>query len=593
MKKIYCGELDNSYIDKEIQLFGWINKIRDHGGVIFIDLRDIKGIAQIVVNPDNKDLFSLAESLRNEDILEIVGIPRSRPKGSENLKIKSGKVEVVSNKIDLLSKSKTPPYLLTEEANEDVRLRYRFYDLRTDKMQKNIIMRSKIIKVIRDFFDNEDFLDIETPILTKATPEGARDYLVPSRLNKGKFYALPQSPQIFKQTLMMSGFNKYYQIARCFRDEDLRADRQPEFTQLDIELSFSNSEKIKRCIERMFSNIFKEVLKIELDTPFKEITYQESKDKYGTDAPDLRIPLEISNISEIVKNCSFKVFSENTTKGKSKVSALCVPSSLSITRKDIDSYTDMAVDRGSQGLAYIKCNNVKDIKEGLQSPIVKFLDDKTINNILSEVSAKDGDIIFFSAGDNNLVDSILGSLRELIAKQKNHYTNEWSFVWIKDFPMFEYDDDNKKWKSVHHPFTQPVYSAVDDITNSPGSLLSDSYDLVLNGVEIGGGSKRINDPEVQKKIFNVLGLSSEEANDKFGFFLEAMQYGCPPHGGIAFGIDRIVMMLAGALSIRDVIAFPKTQSGSCLFTDSPSFVDNQNMKELGLKSDKKKDEQKT
>ena len=583
MRTYYCNEINESLVNKDVQVCGWVNKIRDHGGVIFIDLRDIKGLVQIVVNPDDKVLFKLAESLRSEFIISVTGNPRLRPSGSENINIDSGKVEIVSSNIDLLSKAETPPFQFNDEVNEDNRLKYRVHDLKSNKMQNNLITRNKVVKIIRDHLYKSDFLEIETPILTKATPEGARDYLVPSRVNQGQFYALPQSPQLFKQMLMMSGYEKYYQIAKCFRDEDLRADRQPEFTQLDIEMSFSDQDNIIKLIEELFLKIFKDIIGINVELPIKRIKYSEAMDRFGSDRPDMRIPFEIKNISSVVKDCEFKVFSKPASEEGNKVSALCIPSDAKLSRKDIDSYTDIAISKGSQGLAYIKCNDVNDIDNGLQSPIVKFLDSQTIKNILNEVQASNGDIIFFSAGSDNLVNSILGSLRCKIADDKNLIKDEWKFVWVTDFPMFEHDLETKKWKCLHHPFTMPVFGNISDIEAKPKTLLSKSYDLVLNGTELGGGSIRINSTEVQNSVFKVLGLNKEEIDNQFGFFVESMKYGCPPHGGIAFGLDRIMMLLTKSKSIREVIAFPKTQTASCSLTGAPANISKEQISDLGLK----------
>ncbi len=583
MRSNYCGDISERDVGNPVSLCGWVHTRRDHGGVIFIDLRDIKGLVQIVVNPDDKVLFKLAESLRSEFIISVTGNPRLRPSGSENINIDSGKVEIVSSSIDLLSKAETPPFQFNDEVNEDNRLKYRVHDLKSNKMQNNLIIRNKVVKIIRDHLYKSDFLEIETPILTKATPEGARDYLVPSRVNQGQFYALPQSPQLFKQMLMMSGYEKYYQIAKCFRDEDLRADRQPEFTQLDIEMSFSDQDNIIKLIEELFLKIFKDIIGINVELPIKRIKYSEAMDRFGSDRPDMRIPFEIKNISSVVKDCEFKVFSKPASEEGNKVSALCIPSDAKLSRKDIDSYTDIAISKGSQGLAYIKCNDVNDIDNGLQSPIVKFLDSQTIKNILNEVNASNGDIIFFSAGSDNLVNSILGSLRCKIADDKNLIKDEWKFVWVTDFPMFEHDLETKKWKCLHHPFTMPVFGNISDIEAKPKTLLSKSYDLVLNGTELGGGSIRINSTEVQNSVFKVLGLNKEEIDNQFGFFVESMKYGCPPHGGIAFGLDRIMMLLTKSKSIREVIAFPKTQTASCSLTGAPANISKEQISDLGLK----------
>ncbi|MFL2549905.1 MAG: aspartate--tRNA ligase [Gammaproteobacteria bacterium] len=587
MRTYYCNEINESKIDTEVQVCGWVNKIRDHGGVIFIDLRDIKGLVQIIVNPDDKNLFSLAESIRSEFIISVTGKPRSRPKGSENLKINSGKVEIVSSSISLLSRAETPPFQFDDDVNEDSRLKYRVHDLKSMKMQKNLIARNNVVNIIRSYLSKLDFLEIETPILTKATPEGARDYLVPSRVNQGEFYALPQSPQLFKQMLMMSGYEKYYQIAKCFRDEDLRADRQPEFTQLDLEISFTSQSEIISLIENLFEKIFNEILQIKIDLPIQKISYHDAMDRFGSDRPDMRIPFEIKNISEIVKDSDFKVFSKPASENGQKVSALCIPSAAKLSRKDIDNYTDMAISKGSQGLAYIKCNDVNDIEGGLQSPIIKFLDKHTIEKILKNLGALDGDIIFFSAGPDGLVNNVLGSLRCKIAEDKDLVKDDWKFVWITDFPMFDYDKETKKWKCLHHPFTMPVFDNIKDINIMPNSLLSKSYDLVLNGTELGGGSIRINDIDIQNEVFKVLGLTEEEINNQFGFFINSMKYGCPPHGGIAFGLDRIIMLLTKSNSIREVIAFPKTQTASCSLTNAPASISKDQMRELGLKNKEK------
>lgn len=588
MRTYYCNEINEKKIDQEVQVCGWVNKIRDHGGVIFIDLRDIKGLVQIVVNPDDKKLFELAESVRTEFIISVKGKPRLRPAGSENLKIDSGKVEIVSSSIDLLSKAETPPFQFDDDVNEDSRLKYRVHDLKSRKMQQNLIIRSHVVNIIRSYLTELDFLEIETPILTKATPEGARDYLVPSRVNQGQFYALPQSPQLFKQMLMMSGYEKYYQIAKCFRDEDLRADRQPEFTQLDLEISFTNQSKIISLIEKLFARIFKDILKVNISLPIQKVSYSEAMERFGSDRPDMRISYEIKNISEIVKDSEFKVFSMPATEQGHKVSAMCIPSDAKLSRKDIDTYTDIAVSLGSQGLAYIKCNDVDDIENGLQSPIIKFLDKQIVKRILENVNASNGDIIFFSAGQEKLVNNILGTLRCKIAEDKNLLNDEWKFLWVTDFPMFEHDKETKKWKCLHHPFTKPVYKNIEDINSKPDTLLSESYDLVLNGTELGGGSIRINDINVQNEVFKVLGLSEKEIDSQFGFFVNSMKYGCPPHGGIAFGLDRIIMLLTNSSSIRETIAFPKTQTASCSLTNAPANIDKEQMNELGLKHTEKK-----
>lgn len=583
-KRKYCGDLSESHIGEIITLYGWVNKVRDHGGVIFVDLRDTKGVIQVVFNPEEKEIFNISERLRNEFIIKISGKVRARPQDAENKNLSSGSVEIVATEIEILSEAQTPPYSFDDDVSEDVRLKHRFHDLKSKKMQENIIFRSELIKIIRDFLYDKGFIDIETPILTKATPEGARDFLVPSRLNKGDFYALPQSPQLFKQLLMMSGFERYYQIAKCFRDEDLRADRQPEFTQLDIEQSFESSESLINYVEEMFQIIFKKLKNVEVNVPFKKLTYQECMDQYGTDAPDLRILLQLNKVDHIFEKTEFEIFRKPANDKNCKVSALVVPGK-DISRKDIDDYTDYVSKLGAKGLAYIKCNNINNIPEGLQSPLIKFLDENILKNLLDFLQVKDGDIIFFSAGESDFVNKIMSELRVIIGNQKNLKNSALEILWVTDFPMFEYDKNAMKWKAIHHPFTKPLNFNED---SDLASVMSDSYDLVLNGVEIGGGSSRINKYDDQIKVLKVLGLDDAEIQEKFGFFIDALKFGCPPHGGIAFGIDRIAMLLLEMSSIRDVIAFPKTQSGTCLMTDAPTLINNNQLKDLGIKTDKKK-----
>ena len=583
-KRKYCGDLSESHIGEIITLYGWVNKVRDHGGVIFVDLRDTKGVTQVVFNPEEKEIFNISERLRNEFIIKISGKVRARPQDAENKNLSSGSVEIVATEIEILSEAQTPPYSFDDDVSEDVRLKHRFHDLKSKKMQKNIIFRSELIKVIRDFLYDKGFIDIETPILTKATPEGARDFLVPSRLNKGDFYALPQSPQLFKQLLMMSGFERYYQIAKCFRDEDLRADRQPEFTQLDIEQSFESSESLINYVEEMFQIIFKKLKNVEVKVPFKKLTYQECMDQYGTDAPDLRIILQLNKVDHIFEKTEFEIFRKPANDKNCKVSALVVPGK-DISRKDIDDYTDYVSKLGAKGLAYIKCNDINNIPEGLQSPLIKFLDENILKNLLDFLQVKNGDIIFFSAGESDFVNKIMSELRVIIGNQKNLKNSALEILWVTDFPMFEYDKNAKKWKAIHHPFTKPLNFNED---SDLASVMSDSYDLVLNGVEIGGGSSRINKYDDQIKVLKVLGLDDAEIQEKFGFFIDALKFGCPPHGGIAFGIDRIAMLLLEMSSIRDVIAFPKTQSGTCLMTDAPTLINNNQLKDLGINTDKKK-----
>ena len=588
MRTHFCGDLNKSHVDTEVKLCGWAHRRRDHGGVIFIDLRDKKGLAQIVIDPDTPEAFKAGESIRNEFVLQVCCKVRLRPEGTVNKNLPSGEVEMLASEVIILNPSLTPPFMLGDETiSESVRLESRFIDLRRDVMQKNLLLRYDISKNFRSYLDKNDFMEIETPILTRSTPEGARDYLVPSRVHQGEFFALPQSPQLFKQMLMISGFDRYFQIAKCFRDEDLRADRQPEFTQLDLEISFTSQSEVISLIENLFEKIFNEILQIKIDLPIQKISYHDAMDRFGSDRPDMRIPFEIKNISEIVKDSDFKVFSKPASENGQKVSALCIPSAAKLSRKDIDNYTDVAISKGSQGLAYIKCNDVNDIEGGLQSPIIKFLDKHTIEKILKSLGALDGDIIFFSAGSDNLVNNILGSLRCKIAEDKDLVKDDWKFVWVTDFPMFDYDKETKKWKCLHHPFTMPVFDNIKDINIMPDSLLSKSYDLVLNGTELGGGSIRINDIDIQNEVFKVLGLSEEEINNQFGFFINSMKYGCHPHGGIAFGLDRIIMLLTKSNSIREVIAFPKTQTASCSLTNAPASISKDQMRELGLKNKEK------
>ena len=577
MRSNFCGELNKTNLNEEVILCGWVNRRRDHGGVIFLDLRDKKGLVQIVINPEIADTFKLAETIRNEFVIKVTGKVLARDSEMINKKIPTGEIEVLADKIEILNASKPIPFQLDSmETSEEVRLKYRYLDLRRDEMQQRLRLRSKVTHFMRDFMDKNDFLDIETPFLTKATPEGARDYLVPSRTHEGSFFALPQSPQLFKQLLMMSGFERYYQIVKCFRDEDLRADRQPEFTQLDVETSFMNEEEITSLMEEMVRGLFKEVGSIDLPKKFPTITYDDAISLYGVDRPDLRIPLKLVDVNEIMKDVEFKVFSGPANSDKGRVAALKVPGGATISRKQIDDYTKFVSIYGAKGLAYIKIND-----DGPSSPIIKFLGDDVTQQVIDLTKAKKGDIIFFGADKSKIVNEALGSLREKLAKDLNLFDKEWAPIWVIDFPMFDVSDDGSL-NAIHHPFTAP---SVDTKTllESPEKSLSRAYDLVINGSEVGGGSIRIHKSEMQKTVLKLLGIEDEEAREKFGFLLDALDYGCPPHGGIAFGLDRLVMTLSKTDSIRDVIAFPKTQTAACLLTDAPSSVSKSQLKELNIK----------
>jgi aspartyl-tRNA synthetase len=577
MRSNFCGALNKANLNEEVILCGWVNRRRDHGGVIFLDLRDKKGLAQIVINPETADTFKLAETIRNEFVIKVTGKVLARDSEMINKKIPTGEIEVLADKIEILNASKPIPFQLDSmETSEEVRLKYRYLDLRRDEMQQRLRLRSKVTHFMRDFMDKNDFLDIETPFLTKATPEGARDYLVPSRTHEGSFFALPQSPQLFKQLLMMSGFERYYQIVKCFRDEDLRADRQPEFTQLDVETSFMNEEEITSLMEEMVRGLFKEVGSIDLPKKFPTITYHDAISLYGVDRPDLRIPLQIVDVNEIMKDVEFKVFSGPANSNKGRVAALKVPGGATISRKQIDDYTKFVSIYGAKGLAYIKIND-----DGPSSPIIKFLGDDVTQQVIDLTEAKRGDIIFFGADKSKIVNEALGSLREKLGKDLNLFDKEWAPIWVIDFPMFDVSEDGSL-NAIHHPFTAP---SVDSKTllDNPEKALSRAYDLVINGSEVGGGSIRIHKSEMQKTVLKLLGIEDEEAREKFGFLLDALDYGCPPHGGIAFGLDRLVMTLSKTDSIRDVIAFPKTQTAACLLTDAPSSVSKSQLNELNIK----------
>jgi aspartyl-tRNA synthetase len=577
MRTHFCGELSKDALNQEVTLCGWVNRRRDHGGVIFLDVRDKRGIAQVVINPDTADTFAIAESVRNEFVLKITGKVIARDEAMVNSKIPTGEIEVVASNIEILNASKPIPFQLdATDTSEEVRLKYRYLDLRRDEMQKRLRLRSKVTHFMRDFMDSNDFLDIETPFLTKATPEGARDYLVPSRTHEGSFFALPQSPQLFKQLLMMSGFERYYQIVKCFRDEDLRADRQPEFTQLDIETSFMNEDEITGLMEEMVRGLFKETIDVSLPDEFPTITFNDAMRLYGVDRPDMRIPLQMVDLNELMQSVEFKVFSGPANSEDGRVAAMRVPGGATISRKQIDDYTKFVSIYGAKGLAYIKLN-----EDGPASPIIKFLGDEVTQKVIKLTGAETGDIIFFGADKAKVVNESLGNLREKLAKDLNLYDKEWAPIWVLDFPMFDVADDGSL-NAIHHPFTAPSVDKQTLIDN-PGEALSRAYDLVINGSEVGGGSIRIHQSDMQKTVLTLLGIDDEEAREKFGFLLDALEYGCPPHGGMAFGLDRLVMILTGADSIREVIAFPKTQTAACLLTNAPASVPRKQLRELSIK----------
>ena len=589
MREQYCSEISKNDIDHEVTLCGWIHRRRDHGGLIFLDLRDRSGIVQIVCDPEFAEPYKIAQLLRNEYVVQIKGLVRERPEGMINKNIASGEVEVVAHALTIFNKSKSMPFLIDEyqEVGEEVRLRHRYLDLRRPEISNKLMVRSKITKTIRDYMDEHHFVDVETPILTKSTPEGARDYLVPSRVHPGEFYALPQSPQTFKQLLMIAGIDRYYQIARCFRDEDLRADRQPEFTQLDVEMSFVTIEQVQTLVENLFKRLFKNVLDVDLNEAFPHMDYADAISHYGTDRPDLRIPLKMQTICDIVNNVDFKVFHDPANDKNCKVSAMLVPEgAIKLTRKQLDNYVEFVKPFGAKGLAYIKVNKRADGMAGLQSPILKFLSEDVITAILDRFEAKDGDLIFFGADTKKIVNDSLGALRCKLGEDLNLYTKKWAFTWINNFPMFE-QNDKGRWQATHHPFTMPKDADANKIKNEPGNLLSNAYDLVLNGFELGGGSLRIHDLDIQYAVLEVLGLSKDDADEKFPHLIQAMQYGCPPHGGVAFGLDRIAMLMTDSTSIRDVIAFPKTQTAACPLTNAPSKVAFEQLHELGIKTLKK------
>lgn len=585
MRSHNCGQINETMIDETIMVAGWAQKRRDHGGVIFIDLRDASGVLQVVVDPDSVEAFAIADTVRNEHVLQVTARVRARPEGTTNPELPTGMVEVYASDIEVLNRSEPIPFQLDEdEVSEAVRLKYRYLDLRREDMQKTFRLRSKITKYFRDYLEAENFVDIETPILTKSTPEGARDYLVPSRVHAGEFFALPQSPQLFKQLLMVSGFERYYQIARCFRDEDLRADRQPEFTQLDIETSFMNEEEIMQMMEHMMSGLFSELIDVELPSPFPRLSYAEAMEQYGIDRPDLRNPLKLVSVTDLLKNVEFKVFSGPANSADGRVAAMRVPQGASkLSRKQIDLYAEYVANYGAKGLAYIKVNEVAKGREGLQSPILKNLPDDVIEQIMQRTEAQDGDLVFFGSDTAKVVNDSLAALRVKIGNDLDMLQGDWAPLWVVDFPMFEKESGSDNWTSLHHPFTAPKADQTEQLATDPGSVLSRAYDMVLNGSELGGGSIRIHQTEVQRQAFAALGIDDAEAEEKFGFLLDALRYGAPPHGGIAFGIDRVVAMMAGVESIRDVIAFPKTQKASCLLTAAPSEVSSNQLRDLHIR----------
>lgn len=589
MRSHYCGLVNETLIDQTITVAGWVHRRRDHGGVIFLDLRDREGLLQVVIDPDTPEAFAIANAARSEFLLKITGRVRARYAGTENPDMTSGNVELLGKEIEQLAKSETPPFQLNDEftnISEELRLKYRFLDMRRPEMQERMKFRAKATSVIRRYLDEHGFLDVETPVLTRATPEGARDYLVPSRTHQGEFFALPQSPQLFKQLLMVAGFDRYYQIAKCFRDEDLRADRQPEFTQVDIETSFLSDDEIMDIAEGLTKQLFKTMLNVEFDT-FPRMTYNDAMRNYASDKPDLRIPLKLIDVADIMKNVEFKVFSTPAQDPKGRVVALRIPNGGEMSRKQIDEYTKFVGIYGAKGLAYIKVNDVSKInngvdkESGLQSPIIKNMTDDVLLELINRTNAQNGDIIFFGADKAKIVNDAMGALRVKIGTDLDMLTCQWAPLWVVDFPMFEETEDGK-WTSVHHPFTRPK-GTVDEMKNSPETALSIAYDMVLNGTEIGGGSLRINTLDMQKAVFEALGISETEAEEKFSFLLNALKYGAPPHGGLAFGLDRLIMLMVGANSIREVIAFPKTKTAECPLTDAPAAVDSKQLRDLGIR----------
>jgi aspartyl-tRNA synthetase len=584
MRTHYCGDVNERLVGSTVEVAGWVHRRRDHGGVIFVDLRDRDGLLQVVFDPDAAAVFAEAERLRGEWVIKVTGLVRPRPTGTANANLASGQVELLARGIEVLNRSEPIPFQLDEEVKEETRLKYRYIDLRRDVMQKRLRQRHAITRSMREYLDGTGFIDVETPMLTKATPEGARDYLVPSRTQPGKFFALPQSPQIFKQLLMMSGFDRYYQIVRCFRDEDLRADRQPEFTQLDVETSFLTRDEIMVLMESLVRKLFKDVLGQSLPEPFPRMTYFDAMRRYASDKPDLRIPLELVDVADLVKDCEFKVFSGPSADPEGRVAALRVPQGgEKLSRKQIDDYSAFVARYGAKGLAYVKVNDAAKGREGLQSPILKFLSDTAVAGLMQRTGAQTGDLIFFGADKAKVVNDAIGALRLKVGQDLGLVAAGWAPLWVIDFPMFEWDPDSKRWAAMHHPFTAPVSDDAAALKANPGQALARAYDMVLNGSEIGGGSVRIHRNEMQSTVFEMLGIGAEEAEKKFGFLLDALKFGAPPHGGIAFGLDRLAMLMAGADSIRDVIAFPKTQNATCPLTDAPTEVSEQQLRDLHIR----------
>jgi aspartyl-tRNA synthetase len=583
MRSHYCGQVDQKLIGEKVTVAGWVHRRRDHGGVIFVDLRDREGLLQVVFDPDRPEIFAEAERLRSEFVLAVSGKVRGRPEGTVNPNMATGQVELLAEELTTLNDSATPPFHHDEHANEELRLKYRYLDLRREPMLANLRLRHRVTQALRSFLDTRGFVDVETPVLTRATPEGARDYIVPSRTHPGKFFALPQSPQLFKQLLMMSGLDRYYQIARCFRDEDLRADRQPEFTQLDVEMSFVDENGVMSVMEDLIRDVFRKVMSVELPSPFPRMTYAEAMLRFGSDKPDLRIPLELVEVSDLLDKVEFKVFAGPAKDPEGRVAALRLPRGGELSRKEIDDYSAFVARYGAKGLAYIKVNDAAAGREGLQSPILKFLPDAAISGIMERTGAGDGDLVFFGADKARVVGDALGALRVRLGEDRGMVSEGWQPLWVIDFPMFERERHTQRWTSLHHPFTAPSVNDAVELGDAPGEILSRAYDMVLNGAELGGGSIRIHNKAMQSAVFDLLEITKEEAEEKFGFLLRALEFGCPPHGGIAFGLDRLVMLMAGADSIRDVIAFPKTQTASCPLTNAPGEVAAAQLREVGIR----------
>ena len=583
MRSHYCGQVDQKLVGEKVTVAGWVHRRRDHGGVIFVDLRDREGLLQVVFDPDRPEIFAEAERLRSEFVLAVSGTVRGRPEGTVNPSMATGHVELLAEELTTLNDSATPPFHHDEHANEELRLKYRYLDLRREPMLANLRLRHRVTQALRSFLDTRGFVDVETPVLTRATPEGARDYIVPSRTHPGKFFALPQSPQLFKQLLMMSGLDRYYQIARCFRDEDLRADRQPEFTQLDVEMSFTDENGVMSVMEDLIRDVFRKVMSVELPSPFPRMTYADAMLRFGSDKPDLRIPLELVEVSDLLDKVEFKVFAGPAKDPEGRVAALRLPRGGELSRKEIDDYTAFVARYGAKGLAYIKVNDAAAGREGLQSPILKFLPDAAVSGIMERTGAGDGDLVFFGADKARVVSDALGALRVRLGEDRGMVSEGWQPLWVIDFPMFERDRHTQRWTSLHHPFTAPSVNDAAELGDAPGEILSRAYDMVLNGSELGGGSIRIHNKAMQSAVFDLLEITKEEAEEKFGFLLRALEFGCPPHGGIAFGLDRLVMLMAGADSIRDVIAFPKTQTASCPLTNAPGDVAAAQLREVGIR----------